>query len=232
MRNLLAAVFSVTLLCQPTQAEPANPKAYLQMIYENKGGYTLPIDESSSIVKEGGNPQYGEIPYDSAAHILDDLQLTKQDVFYDLGSGVGKLVIQVYLTTPVKRSIGIEISPTRWSIAEDSRKIIAADDHIEQGRELGFLNQNLTKAPLSDATVCFISGITFPPHLTQAIMDRLSSLGHDVKVISVMPLPAHKHFTLLKTYNVPMSWYPEGVNVCLYHKHRRKKKHHHNDENY
>lgn len=216
MRYLSIVAFLISIYCQSTQAEPADPKAYLQMIYENKGGYTIPADESSTILKEGGHPQYGEIPYDSAAHIIDDLQLTRHDVFYDLGSGVGKLVIQVYLTTPVKRSVGIEISPTRWNIAESSRKELATDDHMVQGRELAFINQNISKASLSDATVCFISGITFPQQLIQSVMDRLSSLDHDVKVLSVLPLPPHKQFTLLKTYNVPMSWYPEGVDVCLY----------------
>jgi hypothetical protein len=216
MIYLLTILLFCYLNCTPSFAEPADPKAYLQMIYENKGGYTIPSEEIATILKEGGHPQYGEIPYDSAAHILDDLQLSRQDVFYDLGSGVGKLIIQVYLTTPVKRSIGIEISPTRWNIAESSRKEVVNDDHIMQGRELVFLNQNIAKAPLNDATVCFISGISFPPQLIQSIMDRLSTLDHDLKVLSVMPLPAHKQFRLIKTYNLPMSWYPEGVNVCLY----------------
>jgi hypothetical protein len=215
--NYFLAVFLVLFLsCPRSLAEPADPKAYLQMIYENKGGYTLPSDEVSAIYKEGGHPQYGEIPYDSAAHILEDLQLSRQDVFYDLGSGVGKLVLQVYMTTPVKRSIGIELSQTRWNIAEASRKQVAEDDHIIVGRDLGFLNQNILKTALNDATVCFISGITFPPQLTQAIMDRLGSLDHDVKVLSVLPLPAHKQFRLIKTYNLPMSWAPEGVDICLY----------------
>lgn len=216
MRYLLIFLLLFHLICAPSRAEPADPKAYLQMIFEDKGGYTLPIDEASAIFKEGGHPQYGEIPYDSAAHILDDLQLSRQDVFYDLGSGVGKLVLQVYLTTPVKRSVGVELSLTRWKIAEESRTHLATDYHIIPGRDLSFLNQNILKSSFTDATVCFISGITFPPQLIQFIMDRLSTLGHDVKVISVLPLPAHKDFRLVKTYNLPMSWASEGVDVCLY----------------
>lgn len=208
--------FHLYLSCTPSLAEPADPQAYLQMIYENKGGYTIPSEEASAIFKGGGHPQYGEIPYDSAAHILDDLNLSRQDVFYDFGSGTGKLVLQVYLTTPVKRSIGIELSTTRWTIAESCRKQAVMDDHIVNGRDLIFLNQNLSSANFSDATVCFISGITFPSPLVQSLMDRLSALDHDVKVISVLPLPIHKQFTLLKTYTLPMSWAPEGVDICLY----------------
>ena len=107
-------------------------------------------------------------------------------------------------------------STTRWTIAESCRKQIVADDHIATGRDLIFLNQNISTANLSDATVCFISGITFPSALIQSLMDRLGTLEHDLKVISVLRLPSHPRFTLIKTYNVPMSWYPEGVDVCLY----------------
>ena len=217
MKYFLSFSLAVCLGCVPSWGEPANPKAYLQMIYENKGGYTIPPEEISAVLKGGGHPQYGEIPYDSAAHILDDLNLSRQDVFYDLGSGVGKLVLQAYLTTPVRRSVGIELSATRWNIAESCRKQAVADDHIISGRDLAFLNQNILTTNLPDATICFISGITFPPSLIQSLMDRLSSLDRELKVISVLPLPAHKQFMLIKTYTLPMSWAPEGVEVCLYH---------------
>lgn len=216
MKRIFSSFLVFYLCSSPLFAEPADPKAYLQMLYENKGGYTIPSEDADTIMESGGNPQYGEIPYDSAAHILDDIHLTRQDVFYDLGSGVGKLVLQVYLTTPVKRSVGVELSKTRFDIAEDCHKQAIQDDHITVGRDLVFLNQNLNAIPLSDATVCFISGITFPSPLIKSIMDKLSALEHGVKVISVLPLPEHKQFTLIKTYNLPMSWAPEGVDVCLY----------------
>jgi len=204
------------LCCPLSLAEPADPKAYLQMIYENKGGYILSREEEKAIFNEGGHPQYGEIPYDSAAHILDDLSPSRRDVFYDLGAGVGKLVVQVYLTTSAKRSVGIELSQTRWAIAESCRKKVVEDEHVTNGRDLVFLNQNIATASFSDATICFISGIAFPPSLIQTLMDRLGSLGHDVKVISILPLPEHPQFKLIKTYNLPMSWSPEEVDVCLY----------------
>lgn len=216
MKFLLPFFLGFCLSCPPSSAEPADPKAYLQMIYENKGGYIIPAEEIDAILKAGGHPQYGEIPYDSAAHILDDLNLSRQDVFYDLGSGVGKLTLQVYLTTAVKRSVGIELSKTRWIIAESCRKQATADDHIIHGRDLVFLNQDISSASLSEATVCFISGIAFPAPLIQSLMDRFGALDHAVKVISVLPLPAHPQFMLIKTYNLPMSWLPEGVDVFLY----------------
>ncbi len=216
MKRFWIFVLAIYTVCTPSFAEPANPKAYLQMLYENKGGYIIPPEDVETILQAGGHPQYGEIPYDSAAHILNDLALSRQDVFYDLGSGVGKLAIQVYLTTPVKRSIGVELSKSRWSTAESCRQHVAKDDHITSNRELAFLHQNILNTYIADATICFINGITFPPALMKSMMDRLGELDDEVKVISVLPLPAHKQFHLIKTYQLPMSWAPEGVDVCLY----------------
>lgn len=216
MRYFLTCFLIIFFKCTSASGEPADPKAYLQMIYENTIGYTIPSEEVDMIKKAGGHPQYGEIPYDSAAHILSDMNISRQDVFYDLGSGTGKLVIQVYLTTPIKRSIGVEISPSRWKVAESCRKQVANNDHLVVGRDLIFLNQDISKANFNDATICFISGITFPPPLIQSTMNRLSSFGHKIKVISILALPPHKNFKLIKTYNLPMSWAPEGVDVCLY----------------
>jgi len=216
MKYLFSFFLFLTCLCRASFGEPADSKAYLQMIYENKGGYIIPSEESEAILKEGGHPQYGEIPYDSLAHILDDLNLSSDDVFYVLGCGVGKGVLQAYLTTPIKRSIGIELSQTRWNIAESCRKQMVADGHLVSGRDVGFINQNILTANLSDATVYFINGITFPPLLIQTLMKRLSWLAHEVKVINVLPLPPHQQFQLLKIYQLPMSWAPEGVDVYLY----------------
>jgi SAM-dependent methyltransferase len=216
MKQFWILLLILSFIGASSKAEPANPKAYLQMLYENRGGYSIPEEEQHFILQEGGHPQYGEIPYDSAAHILADLNLSQHDVFYDLGCGVGKLVLQVYLTTPVKCSVGIELSKTRFDIAQSCRKQTILDEHTTPGRDLIFLHQNITTANFSDVTVCFLSSLAFPPPLIQAIMDRLNAIGHDIKVISILPLPNHKQFKLIKTYQLPMSWASEGVDVCLY----------------
>lgn len=50
--------------------------------------------------------------------------LKSTDVFCDLGSGVGKLVLQVFLTTNVKRAIGVELGATRHE------KALAGKDRV------------------------------------------------------------------------------------------------------
>merc|ERR1711963_964671 len=48
--------------------------------------------------------------------------LGASDTFVDLGSGLGKLVLQVFLTTDVGRAVGIEIIEERHHLASMARK--------------------------------------------------------------------------------------------------------------
>merc|ERR1719174_3412013 len=59
---------------------------------------------------------YGEIPNDSVVMVIRELGLGAGSVFYDLGSGIGHMTLQVYLTTEAARSVGIEIALPRHEV--------------------------------------------------------------------------------------------------------------------
>jgi len=61
-----------------------------------------------------GSATYGEITADSVSQLIDLLNIRAQDVFFDLGCGVGKAVIQVALETHCKLSVGVELSKSRY----------------------------------------------------------------------------------------------------------------------
>src|SRR5262245_5708685 len=79
---------------------------YLNILYHNIYGHRLNHRQNKSI-----SETYGEILYPSIDKLLTELSLTEQDVFLDFGSGLGKVVIQVFLRSEVKESCGIEIIP-------------------------------------------------------------------------------------------------------------------------
>lgn len=60
---------------------------------------------------------YGETSFDFIAQLLDTVTLSQDDVFIDLGSGVGQVVLQVAASVDVKMCIGIEKAdvPFRYS---------------------------------------------------------------------------------------------------------------------
>ncbi|CAD7965684.1 unnamed protein product [Amoebophrya sp. A120] len=87
--------------------------ALLDKTYEDLSGYDIPVEEHQALRKVGGEPTYGEIVPSSLTQVLLRMNATEADVFYDLGSGIGKTVLQAALTTRVKQAIGIEFENTR-----------------------------------------------------------------------------------------------------------------------
>lgn len=51
---------------------------------------------------------YGETSYDLVCQMIDQIEITADDVFIDLGSGVGQVVLQMAAATPCKICLGVE----------------------------------------------------------------------------------------------------------------------------
>lgn len=80
-------------------------------------GYAIPDGERDAIngLHAGASTPacYGEISVAGFAAVLGVMRLERDDVFYDLGSGTGKVVLQAALQTEVGRSVGLELSESR-----------------------------------------------------------------------------------------------------------------------
>ncbi|CAG5112945.1 Oidioi.mRNA.OKI2018_I69.chr2.g7105.t2.cds [Oikopleura dioica] len=62
---------------------------------------------------------YGETNFAQMDKIIQTIKWSEDDVFVDLGSGIGSLVMQVSAMTPVAKSVGIEIQPTPCQYAKN-----------------------------------------------------------------------------------------------------------------
>ncbi|EGT45331.1 hypothetical protein CAEBREN_10190 [Caenorhabditis brenneri] len=74
--------------------------------------YRMAIPNPSVLNKGRSNQTYGEINPLQTASIFDELKLTKEDAFMDMGSGIGQLVLLASLITPMQMSYGIELVET------------------------------------------------------------------------------------------------------------------------
>jgi len=63
---------------------------------------------------------YGETSYDLVCQMIDQMEITKDDVFIDLGSGVGQVVLQMAAATCCKVCFGVEKADVPSSYAEVS----------------------------------------------------------------------------------------------------------------
>lgn len=190
-----------------------NMEKKIESLYQGVTGFNISEEEANNINNKGGASTYGEITYQSAKKILDDLNIIPSDVFYDLGSGIGKLNIQVFLTTPVKKVVGIELSPTRFKYAHDIQEKLKKEGAIKNSRILSFLKEDITQADLSDATIIYMCSTCFSDELMKKLLDKLSKLKKGLKVITLKKFPENKVFNLIKSYTLPMTW---STNTTVY----------------
>ncbi|MEX0940683.1 MAG: hypothetical protein WDZ41_04955 [Candidatus Babeliales bacterium] len=213
-QNIILNIMNILCIGFSLNITPNND-ALLQELYKNKNGFIIEAEETALIEKEGGNSTYGEITDKGVQILIDDLKLTKQDIFYDLGSGVGRMVTKVYLDSPVKKSVGIELSDSRHKQALHIKKMLEKKDKLEKNRALQFKKENILKSDIDDATVIYLASTCMSDEFMQQITDKLATLKKGLRVLTLRKLPEHQSFQLVKKYKIPMTW-SKSVDVHLY----------------
>ena len=205
--NRCNLVFFISLLLMQC-AKPLALPEILQKIYptQSENGYNIPKSESDLIASSGGNSTYGEITPEGVHRLIQELGIYPNDVFFDLGSGLGKMVIQMYLETPVKKSIGIELSSQRFRLAEQAKDLLRAQGHYDRKRELRFSNSNILNVPLDEATIIFTNSLCFSDEFMQKLLKQMSRLPKLHTVISTKQFPENPYLILSKQLLLPMSW--------------------------
>lgn len=141
-------------------------------------GELLPAGLRSILDHAAGEP--GALPVDAG------------DVFVDLGSGRGRSLLQVALTTPAQ-AIGIELSAERTQVAENALNQLARL-RPDVARRVRIVNGDLRDASMhavwGAATIVFINSACFVPRLMLALTDALSrNLQAGTLVYSARALP-------------------------------------------
>merc|ERR1719383_517530 len=76
-------------------------------------GHWIPEEEALVVRESGGSEVYGELSPASAVWLMRELGIGKNDTFFDLGCGTGKLLIIAALVTDVTKAVGLELSASR-----------------------------------------------------------------------------------------------------------------------
>jgi|GEM_PF-1048759 len=203
-----------------------NCEAIVSELYKEKSGFRISEDEKKCIKEAGGDPTYGEITWASCAFLLDMLDLTQDDKFVDMGCGIGKFVAQAGLTTEVGESLGIELSETRCQCAQHMSKpltglydvCVKAENEIRKKlqqpalkkakkKTIKFIQSDMLKVDVSDATVIFICATCFSEDLMQKLADKFALCADGLRVVTLKQFPAkNKHLVLRDTYTLAMTW--------------------------
>ncbi|KAH9641292.1 hypothetical protein HF086_005773 [Spodoptera exigua] len=133
---------------------------------------------------------YGETSYELVCQMIDQIDITSDDVFVDLGSGVGQVVLQMAAATPCRVCLGVEKAevPSKYAESMDGHfrmwmrwygkkfgeyKLIKGDFLLDEHRE-----------KINSATIVFVNNFAFGPHVDHQLKERFADLKDGAKIVS------------------------------------------------
>ena len=146
-------------------------------------GFVIPEREERAMRRAGSDPLYGEITPAGARTLLDALQLDTPDEFVDLGAGVGRLMLQVAMTSGIRRCVGVELSPARCRSAR--RALLRARARgLIRARRCVVKQEDLMTFDLSTATVLYCCSTAFSIKALARLASRIRDLGRPVTLVT------------------------------------------------
>ncbi|XP_076352916.1 histone-lysine N-methyltransferase, H3 lysine-79 specific-like isoform X2 [Tachypleus tridentatus] len=136
---------------------------------------------------------YGETSYEFVAQMIKEMKMSEDDVFLDLGSGVGQVTLQIAASTPCKLSLGIEKAESPNLYAEEMIKNFKAwmkwygktcgDFKLIKG---DFLTQE-HKETIISSTIVFVNNFAFGPAVDHMLKERFAEMKDGACIVSSKP---------------------------------------------
>ena len=137
--------------------------------------HDIPGDEQRCIEESGGHEAYGELTIRGGQALRALLAPREDDVFYDLGSGAGRLVLQAALEWPCQRSVGIELAKSRHMVGK-----MALSRASREVRERAVLKcaDMIACEGCEDATLVYVASLLFDDPFMSLLGGKLAQLPH------------------------------------------------------
>jgi SAM-dependent methyltransferase len=184
----------------------------LQTVYDGLSGFGIGTEEVKKIEAGGGAPTYGEITTKGTDSLINDLDLGKEDVVFDLGSGEGKFCIQIALETPVKKVVGVELSTSRVRDANTAKNRLEKTKFKAAAKKLEFREENIIDTDLKEATAIFSDSLCFSDDLMKKIAEKIITecKKPNVRLVTFRALPENelfsKRFKKDRDYTLETTW--------------------------
>lgn len=219
----LIALIAIRFLLQENPAHKPlsaqETKDLLMTIYKDVNAFTISDQERKLFEQKNQASTYGEITPDALEILVKELNPTRTDIFYDLGSGKGQAPLYMALHTPMKKCTGIELASTRHHHALDALDTMLSLLPDKPTCELAFYEGDFTDPAITfdDATIVWMNSTCYPDSVMTAIAKRLSTLKPGLRVISLkqLPTPEKFNFKLIKELKLPMTW-SNAVDARIY----------------
>jgi H3 lysine-79-specific histone-lysine N-methyltransferase len=174
-------------------------KRILDQIYART---VSPAIETLRAYENGTDNVYGELLTNFVSKILQQTHLTHDQVFIDLGSGVGNVVLQAALECGAE-SWGIEMMPNPAVLAKLQARefrartrlwgLSAGAVHLLQGDFTSFPANKPVLEVLARADVVLVNNQAFTPSLNDKLRDMFLDLKDGCRVVSLKPFVPEGH---------------------------------------
>lgn len=157
---------------------------------------------------------YGEIVFLPFVGLLSSIPWDKDDVFYDLGSGVGKAVFACAMVCCVKKAVGIELLlPLHQASRQCKELLLALPEYEAIANKIDFIEGDFLNADFSDATIVFVNATTLHRTTWDALCQRIAETPSiRMALTTSKPLPSTR-FEEVRRIPVLMSWGPVDVYI-------------------
>jgi SAM-dependent methyltransferase len=179
--------------------------ARVRRIYRPFDGFAISRADEQLVARSRSSATYGELMPTATVQLLEQLALTRRDVFYDLGAGVGKVVLLAAVTTSVARAVGVELAPVR--VAQGQLALASAvAERLPGARRATLIEADMLRCPLDDATVVYTCSTAFPSAFMRRLARRLAELPKLRMVVSLQDFDKLRGFTLVDVPRLDASW--------------------------
>jgi hypothetical protein len=185
------------------------------------------VDGESLLEKNDIRPStYGEVTSVGARQLFQQMGMeteresNKEIVFFDLGSGAGKLVVQAHLELAnLSKAFGIELSPSRHECALNAWGKVQREETVEREQSksvVKWMVGDLFQADLSEATHIYVSSLCFTSEMIRKLELKLLRGAPKLRCVASLTKFGENMGNPKVSY-IQMSWTnPNGSPVYFY----------------
>jgi precorrin-6B methylase 2 len=191
---------------------PAYAETLFNYLYNDVNGYKVSTEARSKFSGEVSNLLYGELPFETFKLIVEKANPQKDGVFYDLGSGTGRIAIEAHILCDFRKVVGIELLDGLHDKACEIKAIFDKSvkpqiiQHIGT-RELDIIKGDLFKFNYSDADFIFMNHPIKDSDLFLQLEAKLvEELKPGTKIVTIIRALKNPKFKSLGSQTFKFSW--------------------------
>ena len=149
---------------------------------------------------------YGESHLPSLHEIFNEVKPKPGEVFYDFGSGGGRVVLLAALGFPFSKSVGVELLDDLVSLSQTKLELLKKE-FPDLPCKVEFIQADFTTINTRDADIVYMASTCFGDKMMESLAMLLEEqLSSGARVITLTKNLPSKKFKITKKQVYPMEW--------------------------